>query len=211
MENMRNNENNKKIESKNFWKFFVLLFIINVVILNWSDISWIFSYRAAPRGIQAIMTNQLPSVVNKEKEYFEKKDSIEIPAIQITAPIIFPSGSTDLDFERYLKKGVNHFPGSAMPGEKGVLILLGHSAPPGWPKIDYDWIFTDIEQLEKGDKINIYFNKELFVYTVTEKVILEVGEDVPTYSSSQPEIILLSCWPPGKNIKRIGVRGLLTN
>jgi len=55
----------------------------------------------------------------------------------------------------------------------------------------------------------VNFNGEVFTYIVTENVFLEIGQDVPYYDSDEKEIILLSCWPPGRNIKRIGVRGVL--
>ncbi len=196
-------------KSKNIWKFFLLIFIFNVILLNWNDISWIFNHRVAPKGIQTLLQSQ-----SQEKEepveYFERENSIDIAAINITAPIVLSQGISDRDFEIALNKGVTHFPGSALPGEDGVLILLGHSAPLGWPKINYDWVFSNLEKLNVGDQIDIYFNQRLFVYTITEKVFLEVGEDISSSSLNEPEIMLLSCWPPGKNIKRIGIRGVLT-
>lgn len=206
-----NNEIIDREKSKNFWKFFLLIFIFNAILLNWNDISWIFNHRVAPKGIQVLVQSQVQEKEIEVIEYFERENSIDISAINITAPIVFSQGSSDRDFEVALSKGVTYFPGSALPGEDGVLILLGHSAPPGWPKIDYDWIFTDLEELNVGDQIDIYFNQKLFIYTITEKVFLEVGEDIPSSLLNEPEVMLLSCWPPGKNIKRIGVRGVLTN
>ena len=189
--------------SKTFWKFFLLLFIINIIVMNWSDISWLFNYRMATRGIQSIILQEA------EREFTNEEDSVKIGALNITAPLIFPDGGSDVEVYNALKRGVVHFPNSSLPGEKGVMILLGHSSPPGRPKIDYDWVFTEAELLKAGDEIRVNFNGEVFTYVVTENVFLEIGQDVPSYDSNEKEIILLSCWPPGKNIKRIGVRGVL--
>lgn len=189
--------------SKTLWKLFLLIFIISVITINWNSISWLFHYRAAPEGIQSVV---LPE---REREFTDEEDSIKIEAINITAPLILPDGESNLEIYNALKKGVVHFPNSALPGEKGVMILLGHSSPPGWPKIDYDWVFTEVELLQKGDEIRVSFNGEVFTYIITEKIFLEIGQDVSSYGSDKREIILLSCWPPGKNIKRIGVRGVL--
>ncbi len=190
--------------SNTIWKFFLLIFIINVIIINWSDIYWVFNYKVAPKGIQSVISQDV-----RDREYHDEEDSVRINIIDINAPLIIPDGGSDAEIYDALKRGIAHFPTSSLPGEKGIMILLGHSSPPGWPKMDYDWVFTEAEHLEEGDEIKIYFNGEIFTYVVTEKIFLEIGQDVPSYSSDEREIILLSCWPPGKNIKRIGVRGVL--
>ncbi len=191
-------------KSITFWKFFIILLIVNIIVFNWSEISWIFNHRVLLKKIEMITSEEIQEEIPKMIE----KDLIKIDAIDISAPLVFPE-EDDKEIEAALKKGVVHFPKSSLPGEEGVAIFLGHSSPPGWPKFDYDWIFSEVENLETGDKIEILFNGREFVYQVTEKIILEIGQDVPSYSSHEKEIILLSCWPPGKNIKRIGVRGIL--
>ncbi len=189
--------------SKTIWKFFLLVFLINIIVLNWSDVSWLFNYKVAPKGIQSVVSQ------TSEREYADEDDSVEVAAIGVKAPLIIPAGESDAEIYDALKKGVAHFPTSSLPGEKGIMILLGHSSPPGWPKIDYDWVFTEAELLEPGDEVRIVFDGRIFTYVVTEKIFLEIGQDVPSYDSDEREMILLSCWPPGKNIKRIGIRGVL--
>lgn len=182
---------------------FLLVFVVNIIVLNWNDISWLFNRNYAIEGIESII---------KEKEeviYYDKENSIEIEAIDIIAPLIIPDNESDDAIYNALKRGVSHFPGSSLPGEGGQVIILGHSAPPGWPNINYDWVFSKAETLELGEEIKIYFNNKLYTYEITDSIILEVGEDVPKYDSGEEEIILLSCWPPGKNIKRLGIRGVL--
>lgn len=184
-------------------KMFLLVFVANIIVLNWNDISWLFNRNYAIEGIESII---------KEKEeviYYDKENGIEIEAIDIVAPLIIPDNESDDAIYNALKRGVSHFPGSSLPGEGGQVIILGHSAPPGWPNINYDWVFSKAETLEPGEEIKIYFNNKLYTYEITDSIILEVGEDVPKYDSGEEEIILLSCWPPGKNIKRLGVRGVL--
>lgn len=180
-----------------------MIFVVNFIVINWSDVSWIFNYKVAPKGIQSVVS-QTP-----EREYADEDDSVQIESIGIKAPLIIPDGESDAEIYDALKRGVAHFPTSSLPGEKGVMILLGHSSPPNWPKIDYDWVFTEAELLEPGDEVRIVFGGRVFTYLVTEKIFLEIGQDVPSYDSDEREMILLSCWPPGKNIKRIGVRGVL--
>ena len=204
-------------KSKKLWKFFIFLFLVNFIIINWSDISWIFNYKVIYRGLSNFFEKNKTQAVETHKgirvsDYFDKEDSIEIPKIGVKAPIVFPENNSEEDFEKALKKGVLHYPQSALPGEEGTTIILGHSAPPNWPKIDYDWIFNDLNELNTGDEIYIYFNQSRYIYTVTEEFFLNPGEDIPqSLTNSKYVLNLVSCWPPGKDYKRIAVGAELAN
>jgi len=133
--------------------------------------------------------------------------SIAIPRIQVEAPITFVQSTNPDDFLEPLKKGVAHYP-SALPGQKGVSIMLGHSAPPGWFGNFYDGVFTNLKDLEQGDQITVTTNGKSHAYRVAAKTILSRGQDIPEelMRSDQSRIVLLSCWPPGINNKRIMVQ-----
>jgi LPXTG-site transpeptidase (sortase) family protein len=201
------NKRNSLEENKNLWKILILVFISSLIVLNWNDIYWVFNPKVAPQGIQTLISQE---EVKETGVYSEKENSVEIPLIGIAVPVVETEGESEQEYLRALDQGVVLFPDSVNPGEKGLVVLLGHSAPPGWPKIKHDWVFSEIDKLEKDDEIIFYFNKREYLYKVTEKIFLEIGQEIPQYSSDESEIILLSCWPPGKNIRRIGVRGVLT-
>lgn len=197
-------------------KYFVAIFTISLVIFNWNEISWIFNYQALSEVFSAGFMNKgevaatgasNPSQVT---DYKNNTGSIEISKIGISAPIVFPLSSEPVDLNGGLKKGVIHYPGSSLPGSDGQAIILGHSAPEGWPKLNYDWVFSDLSKLETGDNISVTLNGEIYNYTVTGKVILEKGEELPEHSGAK-SLVLLSCWPPGKNYKRIGIISELAN
>jgi len=191
--------------SKTFWKIFFLVLIANIIIFNWNDIFWLFQHQALIERLRFATREDAPVF-----EYHQGEDRVEISAINISAPLIIPTSNNSPEIDEALDRGITYFLGSALPGEEGVLVLLGHSAPPGWPKIKHDWVFSDVNNLKKGDEIEVYFQNRRFVYSVTERIFLEIGEEVPPYQPGQRKIILLSCWPPGRNIKRIGIQGVLT-
>jgi len=201
-----------------FWKYFILLFLINFVLINWVDYGWFFNYRAMAGLASGLFQDEKPMqlmpedeivAVDEEVEIYQGKEKIlEIPRIGISAPIVFFDGPTENDIlGKALDGGVVHFPESVLPGKIGQTIILGHSAPPGWPKIKYDWVFSEVNTLEEGDEIFVYFGSQEYIYSVKNKVFLEKGEELPreSYSSSQNTLILISCWPPGKDYKRIAV------
>jgi sortase A len=108
-----------------------------------------------------------------------------------------------------LDKGVIYYPGSVYPGQVGQIIILGHSAPVGWPKIKHDWVFSNLEKLEIGDSIMIDLNNKQYTYIVKKKAIIAAGADVPAYNSDINVLTLISCWPPGKDYQRIAVQAEL--
>ena len=205
-----------KGESKKLWKFFVFLFLISFIIINWSDISWIFNHKVIWRQLSDFFEKnktQATEMFDEKKaktDYFDNEGSIEIPKIGVKAPIVFSENNSEEDFEMALKKGVLHYPESALPAEEGTIVILGHSAPPNWPKIDYDWVFNDLNELSSGDEIYIYFNQSQYIYRVTQQFFLNPGQNVPqSLTNSKYMLNLLSCWPPGKDQKRIAVEAEL--
>ena len=206
------------MKSNKLLKYFLIFFIVSLILFNWNRFGLIFNYRV----ISNYFTNYFEKVFSKNKimekeledngfsleEEVIKEGTISIPSINITAPIVFFDESQEEDLlHQALDRGVVHFPESALPGKIGQTIILGHSAPLGWPRINYDWIFSEIGNLEEGEEIIINFNNKEYFYEVKDKVILEKGEEIPLkyYSNSKNILILLSCWPPGQDYKRIVV------
>jgi LPXTG-site transpeptidase (sortase) family protein len=217
-------------------KIAAVLYMASFLIFNWAEVSWIFNYKKISSIIDDFL-NPYPSIdalaINKyfypnssqdlkaisqqnsnsevKTAYTNKQNTLEIPKINISAPIIF-SQSTDKDsLMKDLDSGVIYYPGSAYPGKDGQIIILGHSAPVGWPKTKYEWVFSDLNNLEEGDRVLIDLNNKQYTYIVKKKTIIAKGADVPQYQplSSNSVLTLISCWPPGKDYQRIAVQAEL--
>jgi len=185
---------------KYFIFIFVAIFIVNFLVVNWKDFYWIFNQKA----VFPLLVNSVAKLENNQ----ELENTIEIPSLGIEAPIIFPKTNTIDEIESSLKKGVVHFPLSVLPGENGMTVIVGHSAPPNWPKINYDGVFSRLNDLKNGDEIFVWFNNHKYIYKVKEKYILKRGESISDESMNSKSILaLVSCWPPGKDQKRIIVKG----
>jgi LPXTG-site transpeptidase (sortase) family protein len=209
------------MKEKIFFKYFIIFFILGFLIFNWGKISFLFS----PKVIWDFLSLKVEEKKEKEKNEFSVEflgkvkteetssqtiifeNKIEIPNIEVSAPIVLAKNEKEV--ANQLKKGVVLFPGSAFPGEKGATIILGHSAPLHWPKIMYDWVFTKLQYLQEGDEIFVYFNGKKYKYKVKEKIILKKGQEIPWKDDSENSLVLISCWPPGKDIKRMAVKAML--
>ncbi|MBM3257861.1 MAG: sortase [Candidatus Nealsonbacteria bacterium] len=203
------------MEIKKLWKAFAFLFLLMLLIFNWADVSWIFNYRAVSGFFsdnfnkEETVQNDVPNVIVLEDqgEYYDKKNSLEISNIEVSAPLVFSQSAEQNDMQKALDTGVVLFPESALPNESGQTIILGHSAPVGWPKIKYDWVFSRLNELVEGDEIIVFFNNRKYVYVVNRKIFLERGEKISQdgLTNNENMLVLISCWPPGKDLRRIAV------
>jgi LPXTG-site transpeptidase (sortase) family protein len=187
------------------FKFFLLIFFVLFLFIGIKGIISKIDTKLAYKNSQAISEELL-----EQKVFINKPNSVLIPKIKIEVPLVFVDSTLPKDFINPLRRGVVHYP-SALPGERGRIIILGHSAPPGWPRINYDWAFSGLNKLENGDEVLIFFNNNQYKYIVREKTFLNSGQEIPSFSSdnSESELLLISCWPPGINHKRIVVRAEL--
>lgn len=210
-------------EAGKFLKLFVLLFLVTIIVINWGTIKGMFDYK----GIYGEMLNSLKTELRKQKElalkvpqvklskpefeYTDKPDSLEIPGIEITVPFILSETSEKGELEKLLKQGVVFYPESVLPGKEGVTVVLGHSAPSNWPKINYDWAFTRLNELKPEDEVFVYFKHRKYPYRVTKKIFLNKGDEIPfpDISNGRSVLMMLSCWPPGIDNKRIAVQAEL--
>jgi len=193
-----------KQDIKRLYKAFIFIFLISFLIINWNDISWIFNYRVISQSLSDFFQRES----SVESETIEKENSLEIPKIEVSAPLIFVEDPDKV--HKTLDNGVVHYPDSVLPGEKGQTIILGHSAPPNWPDIKHDDVFSRLNELDKGDEVFVYFDHQEYVYSVIKKIFLEKGEEISdTLTNSDNMLILISCWPPGKDYRRIAVQAEL--
>lgn len=123
---------------------------------------------------------------------------IEIPSIQTSLPIYH---GTD---EGVLQIAVGHLPGSSLPvGGNGTHTVI--SAHRGLPSAK---LFTDIDQLDKGDIFVIHVLNDVYSYEVDQIRIVE-PDDLSDLNIEEDNdyCTLLTCTPYGINSHRLLVRG----
>jgi len=209
------------MELKKLGKYFILMFAVSFLLVNWNEVSWVFNYKAVSAVLSdffqkdslVIATDSFNANQNEltEFQYSTKEDCLEIPKIEVLVPLTFVEDPQEEELHKALDKGVVHFPNSALPGEPGRTIILGHSAIHNWPKTKHAWVFTYLNELSEGDEIFVYFNHRKYPYFVTKKTFLDKGEEFieNTLTNSENVLLLISCWPPGKDIQRIAVEAAL--
>lgn len=133
---------------------------------------------------------------------------LSIPKLKIQAPIIW---STDpKNFEKDLTKGVIHYPGTAMPGENGIIYITGHSSDYIWKKHPYMQIFSQLNRLEPGDDIFIEVPQsdgsvKAYRYQVTVSKIYGPTDQEQFVGEYSEKLNLSTCWPIGTSKDRLVV------
>jgi sortase A len=109
---------------------------------------------------------------------------IEIPRISVDRPVYEGITLGTLD------AGPGHWPGSAMPGQIGNVVVAGH-------RVSHSGPFRNIDQLQPGDEVVLTTADGRFVYVVSgsdvvEPTAIEVIEPTPAATAT-----LFACHPPG--------------
>ncbi|MDD6488927.1 MAG: class C sortase [Clostridia bacterium] len=123
---------------------------------------------------------------------------IDIPKIKVYIPIFH--GTDDEE----LQQGVGHMKDTSFPvGDKSThSVIAGHT---GLPTAE---IFTDIDQLVKGDVFYIHVLDEILAYKVDQiKVVLPDETEDTQIVQGEDYVTLLTCTPYGINDHRLLVRG----
>lgn len=128
---------------------------------------------------------------------------LSIPKINIKLSIYH--GTSD----EVLQTGVGHLNGTKLPigGESTHSVLAAHRGLPSAR------LFTDIDQLEKGDKFYIHVLDETLAYQVDQILDMVDKDDTETLEKAlqieegKDQVTLFTCTPYGVNSHRLLVRG----
>ncbi|MDO8551096.1 MAG: sortase [bacterium] len=128
-----------------------------------------------------------------------------IPKIGLNAPV-----KTDVDannqteYNQVLKNSLAHAKGSSLPDQRGTSYIFGHSSNFIWDATRQNALFYLLKNVEKKDRIIVFYNSKPYLYQVTEKNINNAA-DIPDYVNQTDKrlLVLQTCWPPGTAWKRL--------
>lgn len=128
---------------------------------------------------------------------------LSIPKINLKLSIMHGT------FDEYIQTAVGHLNGTALPigGGSTHSVIVGHR---GLPSAE---LFTNIDQLEVGDKFYIHVLDETLAYQVDMIYPMIEAEDIEALSNAmkveegKDYVTLFTCTPYGVNTHRLLVRG----
>jgi sortase A len=118
--------------------------------------------------------------------------SIEIPAIGLSKPMWEGIRLATLN------NGPGHWPGTAMPGEVGNVVVAGH-------RVSHNADFRHVDDLVAGDDVIMTTPAGRFVYKVVSTEIVKPDALWVVDQTPEATATLFACHPPGSVRERIVV------
>jgi sortase A len=118
--------------------------------------------------------------------------TLSIPKIGVAMTMYEGIRLTTLDY------GPGHWPGSALPGEVGNVVVAGH-------RTSKHHVFRDVDQLVAGDEIIFRDATGEHVYRVDRVEIVQPSAIWIVDPTATPTATLFACHPPGSTTERIVV------
>ncbi|MCE5207731.1 MAG: class D sortase [Chloroflexi bacterium] len=112
----------------------------------------------------------------------EQAVRIQIPAIDVDAPVV------QGDNWEQLKKGVGQHSGTPDPGVDGNVVLSAHNDV-------YGEIFRNLDQLQDGDEVILFTDKQAYTYKVEKILFVEPTSVDILAQTTEPVVTLISCYP----------------
>jgi LPXTG-site transpeptidase (sortase) family protein len=136
---------------------------------------------------------------------------LTIPQIGVRVPIVWSANSDENSFQKDLRNGIVHYPGTVLPGLLGNALLAGHSSNFFWEKGDYPRIFSKLNHLKVGDEdITVTYKKndsivKTFYFRVSEKNVVTDDDERLFAQTKNSTLTLVTCWPLGTSWRRLMV------
>jgi LPXTG-site transpeptidase (sortase) family protein len=139
----------------------------------------------------------------------DRAGTLSIPKLKLQVALIWSKDPSNFDAD--LTKGVIHYPGTALPGENGVIYVSGHSSDYLWKHDPMQDVFAKLNFLTAGDDVFVdVYGKDgkvyNFRYQVTGSNVYKPNDQAQFFDSSGASLLNLStCWPIGTSTNRIVV------
>lgn len=170
----------------------ILLFIIGLIIIAMNSYWYV-------KGISSVdsirMTSELKvkELKNLSKKTIITENQLPLPSVgDMYGHLLIPKLDSKIPIfygaeEDQLKKGIGHVQGTPFPGENSNTVLSGHR----------DTVFRHLGKIEKGDRLIIEMDANIFTYVV--KKIRIVDENEPTVIVPKPRstLTVITCYPFG--------------
>jgi sortase A len=97
--------------------------------------------------------------------------------------------------------GPGHWPGSAIPGQRGNMVFAGH-------RVTHSHPFRHIDKLVPGDEVIFEDKDGEWLYRVTGSEVVKPTDVHIVNPTPDATMTLFACHPPGRAIQRYVVRGV---
>lgn len=163
----------------------------------------------APFITPSKQVSSTPIIIDSSTTAVDPIPKVIIPKINVEIPVVYDEPSVEEKaIQKALERGVVHYATTPSPGEKGNVVIFGHSSNNILNKGQYKFAFVLLNKLENGDIFYLTKDGVRYGYKIYEKKIVKPTEVGVLSSTSKPSTAtLITCDPPGTSLNRLVVIG----
>lgn len=145
------------------------------------------------------------SIAPPDERIIVPRISQNVPIIQIPTDKLIQRDWAGLEnqIQEALKHGVVHFPGTAQPGDKGNVVITGHSSYFPWDPGRFKDVFALLHQVQVGDRVIVYNNQQKYEYEIYEKKVITPSQVEVLTQDGEDRLTLITCTPVGTDLNRL--------
>lgn len=189
--------------NKSFFSPFIKSVIISVIVFLIYNAPLVMGqvyYYITPAS-----NDSAPIIVDPSETTVSADPRIIISKLNIDVPAVYDEKSYDeKKIQTALERGIVHYGTTAMPGEDGNTVFLGHSSNSPWAPGKYKTAFSLLRKLQVNDTFVLHYQKKRYIYQVYQRKVIEPTDfSVISQDVDEPIATLITCDPPGANWKRL--------
>lgn len=123
--------------------------------------------------------------------------------LKISAPVQWNVGFTDKEMNAALPNGLIQLAGSAVPGQKGMVNIAGHSSNYPWVKGKFNSVYAPLTKAKAGMVFEINYQNTMYRYQVTKVYEVNPNDTGVLSDNSETGIRLITCTPVGTSLHRL--------
>jgi sortase A len=130
-----------------------------------------------------------------------------IPKINVEIPVVYDVSTVDeSSVDTGLERGVVHYADTALPGQDGNVVIVGHSSNNILNPGKYKFAFTLLHDLQNGDTFYLQKDGKRYTYQVYKRYIVSPSDvSVLGLADKPATATLITCDPPGTSNNRLVV------
>lgn len=128
-----------------------------------------------------------------------------VPIVQVSSENLIKRdwNALESDIQNALRDGVVHYPGTSQPGDRGNVVITGHSSYFPWDPGRFKDVFALLHEVVVGDTVVVYHDQKKYSYEVYEKKVVMPDQIEVLTQDGEDRLTLITCTPVGTNLKRL--------
>lgn len=130
---------------------------------------------------------------------------VYVPSINAAVPVNYDlTDNIEANIQANLENGVVKMAGTANPGQKGNVVIVGHSSNNILNKGKYKFAFVNLRKVNVGELFYLHNGGQRYTYKIIEKRIVDPTDVAVTNQDlTKSYATLVTCDPPGTSLKRL--------